>query len=323
MFDFEFHQISGLRPSLLVNKLRLPEKTLLLLFAKIQLQPNGCWLWLAAKRKGYGAVRIRALSAQVLQVHRVCYELIHGPLDPALDIHHKVEDGCIGPSCCNPDHLFAVDHGEHTRDFTPNSLTYTYAHQTKCEAGHEYNRRNLRVLEDGRRQCRECDRIRALEKREAARIRPRYAKDPEKLKKACFRGHSLEDESNLRWIKSKTGLQKVCLACETIRRAWYKEKTENEYFDPPIAILAPTDRCKRGHLLEGDNVYHHPDGKRRTCKACRSINFTKSGKEKEFPMAPPIRLPVPYNEEEMVEQRAETARLNQELILRRTKGPIN
>ena len=281
MFDFEIHQISGLRPSLLVNKLRLNEKTLLLLFAKIRLLENGCWFWMAAKQKGYGAVRIRALSASPLRAHRVCYELVHGALDAEMDLHHKVEDGCIGPSCVNPDHLLAVTKGEHTRDLTPNSVTYKYAHRDVCDQGHEYTKENTRVV-DGVRQCRICDAGRAMYRRESIRTRPRFAKDPAKLKTHCFRGHSLEDESNIRMVPSPSGEQRVCLACEKVRDERYRARREGR----PIEVSRlPTDRCKRGHLMEGENVYVHPDGKRRSCMACRALLFTEKGTYEEFEMA--------------------------------------
>lgn len=268
MFDFEIHQLSGLRPSLLVNKLRLNEKTLLLLFAKIRLLDNGCWLWLAAKRKGYGAVRIRAVSKSVMQAHRVCYELVNGRMDDWLDLHHKVEDGCIGPSCVNPDHLLAVTKAEHTRDLTPNSISYKNSHKDECDAGHPFEKENTLILESGGRQCRTCNRERASGVREALRVREKYAKDPARLKTHCFRGHSLTDESNIRWVPGPNGKKnRVCLGCEKIRLDAYKARKEGR---PVVIERLSQKHCKRGHVMEGDNIYRHPDG-RRSCNACRKL----------------------------------------------------
>lgn len=277
-YGFEECQISGLQPSLLINKLNLAPKTLSLLFLKIRVLPNGCWQWLAAKRQGYGAVRIRALSAQVMQAHKVCYELVNGPLDPDLDLHHLVEGGCIGPSCCNPDHLEPTTKAEHTRDLTPKSLTFESAHQMSCRAGHLYTIESLRLLKSGHRQCRICDKIKAQKKRDAQRTRAKFAKDPAKLKVECVRGHSLMDESNIRWIDTPWGKQKQCIQCGKDRRA---ESREN--FKKIVAGEEPARKpshlqkevCKNGHAMEGENLYIGPDGYTRGCKACRLANVKK------------------------------------------------
>lgn len=44
--------------------------------------------------------------------------------------------------------------------------------------------------------------------------------------------------------------------------------------------------CKRGHLYSGDNLYLHPNAKRRGCKACLQISYIKQ-KEKRAG----VRLP--------------------------------
>lgn len=36
--------------------------------------------------------------------------------------------------------------------------------------------------------------------------------------------------------------------------------------------------CKRGHVLEGDNVYIRPDGKGRGCRACRALRYKAAQK---------------------------------------------
>lgn len=277
-YGFEELQISGLQPSLLVNKIKLAPKTLSLLFLKIRLLPNGCWQWIAAKQKGYGAVRIRAISSGVLRVHRVCYELVNGPIGVGMDLHHKVEEGCIGPSCCNPSHLLEIDHGEHTRDVTPNSLTYKYAHQISCMAGHPYTIESLRLLNDGKRQCRICDKIKAQEKRDRLRVRPKFAKDPAKLKTHCLRGHSLMDENNIRLVDSPWGKQKYCIQCGVDRRLEARERFKRIAAgeeSPRKPSPLQKDICKNGHPMEGDNIYINPSGYGRGCRACRLAGVKK------------------------------------------------
>ncbi len=273
MYQFEQRQLAGLQPSLLLNKLSLPAKTLELLFAKIRILENGCWEWMGAKRSGYGAVKIRALTSSTQQTHRICYQLVNGATAPDVALHHKIEDGCIGPACCNPSHLQRTSQGEHCRDLTPGSSSYIASHRDHCAAGHPYTIESTRVLPNGFRQCRVCDKIRAQTKRDAERVRPKFAKDPAKFKTHCFRNHLLEGE-NIRMVSSPTGPQRCCLRCEEIRQEFYRERDASGAVDAVNPDRFLNTHCKRGHPMEGDNVYLHPDGIRRSCKACRAMAVT-------------------------------------------------
>lgn len=231
---------------------------------RIKVLPNGCWEWTAAKRQGYGAVRIRAISQQVMQAHRVFYQLVHGRLDAALDLHHKVEEGCIGPSCCNPDHLLPVTKGEHTRDLTPNSISYKFVRRECCDYGHPYTVANTRIVGNATRQCRECDRIKAQSIRDREHPdRPKHAKDPEKFKTHCKMDHLLSGD-NIRMVDSPSGPQKRCIACEKLRREKYKNRG--------IKIQPTRTHCIHGHALEGDNLAFNPEGYPR-CRQC-SLDVT-------------------------------------------------
>jgi hypothetical protein len=75
---------------------------------------DGCWLWLAARRKPtadilpYGQFKYKG---QMRPAHRVSYELFVG--DPAgLDVLHK----CDTPSCVRPDHLELGDDSKNQLD---------------------------------------------------------------------------------------------------------------------------------------------------------------------------------------------------------------
>lgn len=63
--------------------------------------PDGCWLWLGAKRsdKGYGGVWD---GERWTHSHRFAYTLTYGPITDGLWVLHK----CDNPPCCRPDHLF-------------------------------------------------------------------------------------------------------------------------------------------------------------------------------------------------------------------------
>lgn len=62
---------------------------------------DGCWEWLAYTCKfGYG--RIGGVRGQVLDAHRVSWELHNGPIPEGICVLHH----CDNPPCTNPDHLF-------------------------------------------------------------------------------------------------------------------------------------------------------------------------------------------------------------------------
>ncbi len=67
---FERLQLEGLSPSLLSNRIGIPPKNLSILMEKIFVTPSGCWEWTAAKARGYGVIKIRAVRQSYLQTHR-------------------------------------------------------------------------------------------------------------------------------------------------------------------------------------------------------------------------------------------------------------
>lgn len=122
--------------------------------AHINRDPSGCWLWTAKiGRNGYG----RYAEAEL--AHRVAYELWKGPIPAGLEIDHL----CMVKHCVNPDHLEAVTHAENLRR---RDLIYGIRTAvTECPHGHPYDSTNTYLSPSGRRQCRECARIRAARNR--------------------------------------------------------------------------------------------------------------------------------------------------------------
>lgn len=215
-----------MQPNILVNKIGVPIKNIVLLCAKVNVLENGCWEWIGAKTKGYGVVKIRALrKTSFIQVHRLLYEMVHGRLEDGAQLHHKVEDGCIGPSCGNPNHLQKTNIVEHTLNLTPTSIGFINSRKTHCPRGHEYNAENTRPRADGGRECRACDREKQQVKRDLLRgDRQKHKK--KHLPTHCKRGHELSGD-NLYFFDTPSGKQRRCVICQNLRqRAYHQRKRE-------------------------------------------------------------------------------------------------
>src|SRR5216684_4901521 len=100
-------------------------------------EPNsGCWLWVnATTPAGYGQVKLPE-NRKLSSVHRLSYEIVHGPIPAGLQIDHKCRVRC----CINPNHLRAVT--IKTNVLAGEGFAAVNARKTHCVNGHEFNEQN-------------------------------------------------------------------------------------------------------------------------------------------------------------------------------------
>jgi len=109
----------------------------------IQIDPNGCWLWVGALNpSGYGRINAVLDGKKYRLAHRFSLAVAVGDPGP-LDVDHK----CGVKRCVNPAHLEAVD---------PKINRGRYVHwnsrKTTCKLGHPFQD----VPGTNRRVCKEC-----------------------------------------------------------------------------------------------------------------------------------------------------------------------
>lgn len=110
---------------------------------------DDCWLW-TASLNGYGYGHLVHLGKS-LQPHRVLYELLIGPIPEGLDLDHL----CRVRSCVRPDHLEPVTRQVNIKRGSTGSKTH-------CRHGHSLADA---LIHHGRRECRECNRLRSARQR--------------------------------------------------------------------------------------------------------------------------------------------------------------
>jgi hypothetical protein len=112
--------------------------------------PNsGCYVFMGALRKGYGAIWD---GTRTREAHIVAYETLIGPVPDGLQLDHL----CRVRSCWNPAHLEPVTCRVNLLRGV--GVSAQAARATHCPYGHPYAGANLYVYPDGHRGCRACNR---------------------------------------------------------------------------------------------------------------------------------------------------------------------
>lgn len=133
-------------------------------FNKIEVDANGCWLWIAyLDRDGYG--RFRDAKSKKVYAHRFSYEYFCGLIQEGMVIDHI----CRVRNCVNPKHLRCVS----VRDnVLKNSRSKQALNKVKtvCKNGHSFNSENTGTDKRGDRYCKQCARDRSKVRYAARRI---------------------------------------------------------------------------------------------------------------------------------------------------------
>jgi hypothetical protein len=127
-----------------------------------------CWIWPHGKSAaGYG-------RTEGIYVHRLAYEQWVGPIPEGMAIHHR----CHTRACFNPEHLEAVTSKEH-------AWKHAKTEADTCPQGHPYTSENLKVRQNGKRECRICHRE---SQRERSRRRRAPAREAWETRNELIRG---------------------------------------------------------------------------------------------------------------------------------------
>ncbi len=127
-------------------------------WARVNVHPDGCWLWTGGIKGGTGYGSFDGES-----VHRVAYELLRGPIPRGLEIDHL----CRVRRCVNPGHLEPVTHREN--GLRGVGVAAKHARKTHCLHGHEFTEANTYRRPDRPwwRGCQTC-----IQERNRQRYRP-------------------------------------------------------------------------------------------------------------------------------------------------------
>lgn len=142
---------------------RLTANPFIRFFDYVEMDTDGCWIWIGSTVSSGGYGLFSYLGRYVLS-HRWAYEQLRGKIPDGLQLDHL----CRRPACVNPWHLEPVTQYENWRRGEGASVLSAHqkhlASKTHCPHGHPYSGDNLYIQpSNGARICRACARRRRSE----------------------------------------------------------------------------------------------------------------------------------------------------------------
>lgn len=100
------------------------------LWSHVQIcEPVACWPWVGTVDScGYGRIRCGSLANNTRhyrQVHRVVWEIVHGPIPVGLCVLHH----CDNPPCVNPQHLWLGTQQDNIADMVKKGRNFSFKRQ--------------------------------------------------------------------------------------------------------------------------------------------------------------------------------------------------
>lgn len=140
--------------------------------------------------------------------HRCSHDMFVGPIREGLTIDHL----CRNTLCVNPFHIEVVTIQENVR--RSNGISAENARKTRCKRGHPFTEENTVRHGDGRRECRECRRMRS---RVGKLCRRPFVIS---IKMHCPHGHAYDEDNT--YVNRRN--QRICRACNRERARKRKSK---------------------------------------------------------------------------------------------------
>jgi hypothetical protein len=98
---------------------------------------------------GYSRIRINNKN---IQAHRWAWELVNGQIPDEFVIDHI----CRNRKCVLPEHLRMITQQENIM-----AGLHNIDNRSHCNQGHPFVKENIMIRKNGKRECAECNRIRA------------------------------------------------------------------------------------------------------------------------------------------------------------------
>lgn len=180
------------------------------------------------------------------KVHRLAHELATERIPQGYVVHHT----CGNRSCCNPAHLEAISHTEHSkREF---STFHRSMSSTHCKNGHEYTPENTSIRR-GHRHCLACQRNTSKLRYERFKQKHGIVTVQQEDRTHCVNGHEFTPE-NIYWYRGESGnFARSCKECRKTFKKAYEQRRHEEILQMRRDRYQRTYKASKG-LIDGAGI---------------------------------------------------------------------